>query len=115
MHACGRAWQLFDWVRVLPDDHDLKRLCDAGAYTAMIALCGTWQQLRRALQLVADMRARSLECGQQVGCYSSGCDHFRGWIVRLPHTPKDAGSSDCLCVAHQVCRQCNTDALAMLT
>ena len=32
----------------------------------MIALCGTWQQLRRALQLVSEMRARSLECGLQV-------------------------------------------------
>lgn len=76
MCACAvqsRAWQLFDWVRALPEDHDLKRLCDSSAYTAMIALCGTWQQLRRALQLVADMRARSLECGQQVSlAWSAG-------------------------------------------
>ena len=61
-----RAWQLFDWVRALPEGHDLRRLCDAATYTTMITLCGPWQQLRRALQLVAEMRARSLECGTQV-------------------------------------------------
>ena len=61
-----RAWQLFDWVRALPEGHGLRRLCDAHTYTTMITLCGPWQQLRRALQLVAEMRARSLECGTQV-------------------------------------------------
>lgn len=61
-----RAWQLFDWVRALPEGHALRRLCDADTYTTMITLCGPWQQLRRALQLVAEMRARSLECGAQV-------------------------------------------------
>ncbi|KAK9811789.1 hypothetical protein WJX72_010082 [[Myrmecia] bisecta] len=60
-----RAWQLFDWVRGLPKEHGLHALCDATAYTTMITLCGPWQQLRRALQLVADMRARSIECGLQ--------------------------------------------------
>jgi pentatricopeptide repeat protein len=61
-----RAWQLFDWVRNLPEGHHLQRLCDANTYTTMITLCGPWQQLRRALQLVAEMRTRSLECGIQV-------------------------------------------------
>ena len=64
-HVC-RAWQLFDWVRGLPEEHPLKALCDAGTYTTMIMLCGTWQQLRRALELVDDMRARSLDSGLQV-------------------------------------------------
>lgn len=63
-----RAWQLFDWVRGLPEDHALARLCDADSYTTMIALCGPWQQLRRALQLIADMRTQGIECGVQVGC-----------------------------------------------
>ena len=63
-----RAWQLFDWVRALPEDHALRVLCDEGTYTTMITLCGTWQQLRRALELVDDMRSRSLDCGLQV-CY----------------------------------------------
>ena len=61
-----RAWQLFDWVRGLPEDHALARLCDADSYTTMIALCGPWQQLRRALQLIADMRTQGIECGVQV-------------------------------------------------
>ena len=45
----------------------MRRLCDSNTYTTMISLCGPWQQVRRALNLVADMRARSLECGVQVG------------------------------------------------
>lgn len=61
-----RAWQLFDWVRTLPEGHSLQRLCEANTYSTMITLCGPWQQLRRALQLVAEMRNRSLECGIQV-------------------------------------------------
>jgi pentatricopeptide repeat protein len=60
-----RAWQLFDWVRCLPEGHDLCRLCDSNTYTTMITLCGPWQQLRRALQLIADMRSRGIECGAQ--------------------------------------------------
>jgi pentatricopeptide repeat protein len=79
MLSCGdhnhatmcRAWQLFDWVRGLPEDHALARLCDADSYTTMIALCGPWQQLRRALQLIADMRTQGIECGVQV-CW---CGH----------------------------------------
>ncbi len=60
-----RAWQLFDWVRALTEDNGLQKLCDSNTYTTMISLCGPWQQVRRALSLVADMRARSLECGIQ--------------------------------------------------
>lgn len=66
VRAVCRAWQLFDWVRTLPEGHSLQRLCDANTYSTMITLCGPWQQLRRALQLVAEMRNRSLECGIQV-------------------------------------------------
>lgn len=72
----GRAWQLFDWVRGLPEDHALARLCDADSYTTMIALCGPWQQLRRALQLIADMRTQGIECGVQVcdpACPTHNC------------------------------------------
>ena len=63
--ACARrrAWQLFDWVRGLPEGHTLQGLCDSNTYTTMITLCGPWQQLRRALQLIADMRSRNIECG----------------------------------------------------
>lgn len=69
-----RAWQLFDWVRTLPEGHSLQRLCNANTYSTMITLCGPWQQLHRALQLVAEMRNRSLECGIQV-CPQHNC-HF---------------------------------------
>ena len=70
-----RAWQLFDWVRSLPEDHALRALCDEGTYTTMITLCGTWQQLRRALELVDDMRTRSLDCGLQVGRVAQPASH----------------------------------------
>jgi len=57
---------MFDWVRKLPEDNPLQKLCDSNTYTTMIALCGSWQQVRRALSLVADMRARNLDSGIQV-------------------------------------------------
>ena len=72
----SRAWQLFDWVRTLPEGHGLQRLCDANTYSTMITLCGPWQQLRRALQLVSEMRNRSLECGIQV-VYQHPCNGMR--------------------------------------
>ena len=61
-----RAWQLFDWVRLLPACDELRRFCHSSTYVTMIALCGTWRQLRRALELVADMRSRDMECGLPV-------------------------------------------------
>ena len=79
-----RAWQLFDWVRTLPEGHGLQRLCDANTYSTMITLCGPWQQLRRALQLVAEMRNRSLECGIQVIStlnYHLACPSTAGWLA----------------------------------
>ena len=64
--AACRAWQLFDWVRLLPPCDELRRFCHSSTYVTMIALCGTWRQLRRALELVADMRSRDMECGLPV-------------------------------------------------
>ena len=108
-HVGCRAWQLFDWVRGLPEEHPLKALCDVGTYTTMIMLCGTWQQLRRALELVDDMRARSLDSGLQVhkigaltqainrlhisSRYKVGAlihsinQHLSHWILPAPWTP----------------------------
>jgi len=60
-----RAWQLFDWLRTLPEGAELRALADVHTYTTMISLCGLWQQLPRAMQLVAEMRARSDEAGVQ--------------------------------------------------
>jgi pentatricopeptide repeat domain-containing protein 1 len=47
-------------VRSLPDEHDLRCLCDIFTYTTMISQCNSHQQLRRALELVAEMRSRAI-------------------------------------------------------
>ncbi len=57
-----RAFELFDWLRQLPPTHPLASLCDLYTYTTMIAQCGSAQQLGRALELVSEMRARSISC-----------------------------------------------------
>eukprot|EP00798_Chlamydomonas_sp_ICE-L_P018538 gene18538-25045_t len=56
-----RAVEIFDWLRALPPNHELARLCDLYTYTTMISQCGTRQQLRRALELVAEMRSRGIQ------------------------------------------------------
>lgn len=60
--APHRASQLFDYLRSLPQDHELSRLVDLYTYTTVISQCGNHQQLRRALELVAEMRARGISC-----------------------------------------------------
>eukprot|EP00887_Chlorella_sp_A99_P000227 scaffold13.g227.t1 len=57
-----RAAEVFDWLRGLPDAHDLYPLCNTMTYTTMISQCGSAQQLRRALELVAEMRGRGVQC-----------------------------------------------------
>lgn len=54
--------EVFDWLRGLEDGHDLVCLCDVYTYTTMISQCGSHQQLRRALELVAEMRGRGVAC-----------------------------------------------------
>ena len=64
-----RAVEIFDWLRGLPPDHDLHRLCDLYTYTTMISQCGSHQHLRRALELVAEMRGEADKpgnCGQRL-------------------------------------------------
>lgn len=56
-----RAAELFDWLRSLPADHQLAKLADLYTYTTIISQCGGHQQLRRALELVAEMRGRGIE------------------------------------------------------
>lgn len=56
-----RAAELFDWLRSLPPDHALARLADLYTYTTIISQCGGHQQLRRALELMAEMRSRGIE------------------------------------------------------
>lgn len=58
----NRAFELFDWLRGFEQGHELSGLCDVYTYTTMISLCGQQQQLRRALELVAEMRSRGIQC-----------------------------------------------------
>jgi pentatricopeptide repeat protein len=64
-----RAVELFDWLRGLDDTDELKNLCDVYTYTTMISTCTHQQQLRRALELVAEMRTKGIKCN--VHTYSS--------------------------------------------
>lgn len=57
-----RSVEIFDWLRSLEPTHELAALCDLYTYTTMISQCGSHQQLRRALELVAEMRSRGIEC-----------------------------------------------------
>lgn len=57
-----RAVEIFDWLRNLGDSHELSRLCDVYTYTTMISQCGSHHQLRRALELVAEMRSKGISC-----------------------------------------------------
>ena len=47
MPGC-RAAELFDWLRGLPEGHELAHLCDVYTYTTLISQCGSHQQLRKA-------------------------------------------------------------------
>eukprot|EP00195_Chlamydomonas_chlamydogama_P002941 CAMPEP_0202920168 /NCGR_PEP_ID=MMETSP1392-20130828/76710_1 /ASSEMBLY_ACC=CAM_ASM_000868 /TAXON_ID=225041 /ORGANISM="Chlamydomonas chlamydogama, Strain SAG 11-48b" /LENGTH=991 /DNA_ID=CAMNT_0049613653 /DNA_START=44 /DNA_END=3019 /DNA_ORIENTATION=+ len=57
-----RSVEIFDWLRSLETTHELAPLCDLYTYTTMISQCGSHQQLRRALELVAEMRSRGIQC-----------------------------------------------------
>lgn len=48
------------WCRGLDQDHELHALCDIFTYTTMISQCNSHHQLRRALELVAEMRSRAV-------------------------------------------------------
>lgn len=57
-----RAQEIFDWLRSLDPSHDLYGLANTMTYTTMISQCGSQQALRRALELVAEMRGRGVQC-----------------------------------------------------
>jgi pentatricopeptide repeat domain-containing protein 1 len=58
----ARAMEIFDWLKSLPAEHELYGLCDVYTFTTAISLMGPSQQLRRALELIGEMRARGLQC-----------------------------------------------------
>lgn len=55
-----RAVDIFDYLRSLPATAEHARLCDIYTYTTMISQCNTHHQLRRAMELVAEMRSRAI-------------------------------------------------------
>jgi len=57
-----RAQEIFDWLRSLDSTNDLSSLCTTMTYTTMISQCGTQHALRRALELMAEMRSRGVQC-----------------------------------------------------
>jgi len=57
-----RATELFDYLRSLPEEHQLAPLADLYTYTTVISQCGGHQHLRRALELVAEMRGKGIQC-----------------------------------------------------
>ena len=57
-----RSQEIFDWLRQLNPSHPLYPLCTTMTYTTMISQCGPQQALRRALELVAEMRGRGIQC-----------------------------------------------------
>ena len=86
-------------MRALPEDHALRALGDEGTYSTMITLCGNWQQLRRALELVDDMRSRSLDCGLQVlACHcvcARAVDDLNACLVYYQTLLPPVGASIC--------------------
>lgn len=68
-------------MRLLPESHSLQALCDSNTYTTMITLCGPWQQLRRAMQLISDMRARNIPCGPVVRESVAHPHHVHLWAL----------------------------------
>lgn len=57
-----RAQEIFDWLRGLDPSHALFNLANTMTYTTMISQCGSQQALRRALELLAEMRSRGIQC-----------------------------------------------------
>ena len=57
-----RAQEIFDGLRALDAGHELKGLCNTMTFTTMISQCGTQQALRRALELVGEMRSTGIPC-----------------------------------------------------
>ncbi|WIA09188.1 hypothetical protein OEZ85_008599 [Tetradesmus obliquus] len=55
-----RAVEIFDYLRTLEPEHELYSLADIFTYTTMISQCNSHHQLRRALELVAEMRSRAV-------------------------------------------------------
>lgn len=58
----SRAVEIFEWLRKLEQSHELRPLCDVYTYTTMVSQCGSHQQLRNAMELMAEMKTRGIKC-----------------------------------------------------
>lgn len=54
------SWVFPSLSRALPSTEELAQLCDIFTYTTMISQCNSHHQLRRAMELVAEMRSRAV-------------------------------------------------------
>lgn len=78
--------EIFDWLRSLEPSHELASLCDVYTYTTIVSQCGSIQQLRRALELVAEMRSRGvgLNCHAFSALMNGANGYLRGrWVLYL--------------------------------
>lgn len=57
-----RAQEIFDWLRQLEKSNVLRQLCTTMTYTTMISQCGAQHALRRAMELMAEMKGRGISC-----------------------------------------------------
>lgn len=57
-----RAQEIFDWLRQLDSSNNLRQLCTTMTYTTMISQCGAQHALRRAMELMAEMKSRGISC-----------------------------------------------------
>lgn len=57
-----RAQEIFDWLRDLENNNPLRQLCTTMTYTTMISQCGAQHALRRAMELMAEMKSRGISC-----------------------------------------------------
>ena len=57
-----RAQEIFDWLRKLDSNHPLSALCTTMTFTTMISQCGAQHALRRAMELMAEMKQRKIQC-----------------------------------------------------
>lgn len=97
----ARAMEIFDWLKSLPAEHELYGLCDVYTFTTAISLMGPSQQLRRALELIGEMRVRGLQCNVHTYsalmnvCIKVGLAHMLGHTATCAITLATAKSCCC--------------------
>jgi len=60
--SMNQSRDLFDYIRSLPPEDPISGLADIYTYTTVISQCGAHQMLRKALELVSEMRNKGIRC-----------------------------------------------------